>query len=53
MDRNLNGNDLSGFLNLLKQKLKHLPQMMLFWGSTGLASGTSRENHSSSNEGKC
>ena len=38
-------------LNLLKKKLKHLLQMMLCWGSTRLASVTSRKNQSSRNEG--
>ena len=40
-------------LNLLKQKSKCPPKMTLFQGSTGLTSGMSRENQTSSNERRC
>ena len=40
-------------LHLLKQISKLPPQMTLFWGSTGPASGTSRENLTSTTDGWC
>ena len=40
-------------LHLLKQISKLPPQMTLFWGSTGPASGTSRENLTSTTDRRC
>ena len=40
-------------LNLLKQKSKCTCQMTLFQGSTGSDTGTSREDSTSSTEGRC